>query len=436
MPERSAMPRRASRQNLLFSDFFSYLIFIALNSKRKLCFAHVEPRNITNEKRAFSEFIVSCPHGQSILLRPGEVHAVLLWDRSVMQIVYFCPIASHPAGGIQVIYRHAELLTQLGRKASVFHAESPGFSSPWFTHHARFFSPVRSRSLEARFFNRKPKCCAADLLIPADDFAVVPEIWAGSLGSQCLDLGVRYAIFVQGGYIMMNGRWPLSFDNLKNVYENAELILSISADTTRMILLAYPSLDPGKILQVLPSLDDAYVDVNQPSPVRQKNITYMSHRLPDHSLKVCYFLQAHLPADWAIVEIGQLKADAVARALKESSIFMSFCDLEGFGLPPLEAAFCGNTVVGYTGQGAREYFATPLFEAIESGNIHAFVATMIQKIAAVENGLLDLPALANQIRRLRSQYSVEKQKECLLVFADQVGSMPATGNIRPTGQLH
>ena len=133
---------------------------------------------------------------------------------------------------------------------------------------------------------------------------------------------------------MMNGRWPLGFENLQRIYESAEVILSISADTTKMILLAYPTLDPRKILQVLPSVGEVYLDRDLAAPVHRKSVTYMSHRLPDHAAKVCYFLQPYLPTDWALVEIGKLKADAVARALSASSIFMSFCDLEGFGLPP------------------------------------------------------------------------------------------------------
>lgn len=270
-----------------------------------------------------------------------------------------------------------------------------------------------------------PECCAADQLSPAEDFAVIPEIWAGALGRQCLDIGVRYGVFVQGGYIMMNGRWPLDFDNLKDVYENANVILSISADATNMILLAYPNLDPGKILQVLPSISQVCVDFDQPLPQRQKTISYMRHRLPDHVTKLCYFLKPYLPTDWTFVEIGKLKANAVAQALLSSSIFVSFCDLEGFGLPPLEAAFCGNAVVGYTGQGAREYFEAPIFKTIESGNFHAFVTAVITTIAEVENGLLERPELSSQLHALKSHYSGEKQKERLRVFADRVQQIMA-----------
>ncbi len=104
---------------------------------------------------------------------------------------------------------------------------------------------------------------------------------------------------------------------------------------------------------------------------------------------------------------------------------MSFCDLEGFGLPPLEAAFCGNAVVGYTGQGAREYFEPPIFKTIESGNIHAFVLAMIATIAEIELGSLEQAEFSAQLSALKSHYSVEKQREQLRVFADRVQEVMA-----------
>ncbi len=109
-----------------------------------------------------------------------------------------------------------------------------------------------------------------------------------------------------------------------------------------------------------------------------------------------------------------------SKELARYNVGRLFENLEGFGLPPLEAAFCGNAVVGYTGQGAREYFEAPLFEVIESGNIHAFVQAIRRKIVAVENGLLEHPELTRQVGHLRTQYSEAKQRQCLLALAEAV----------------
>ena len=52
-----------------------------------------------------------------------------------------------------------------------------------------------------------------------------------------------------------------------------------------------------------------------------------------------------------------------------SEIFLSFSNLEGIGIPPVEAALSGNKVIGYTGGGGIEYWKEPIFTKIENGEI-------------------------------------------------------------------
>ena len=47
--------------------------------------------------------------------------------------------------------------------------------------------------------------------------------------------------------------------------------------------------------------------------------------------------------------------------------------MEGFGLPPLEAAIAGNKVIGYDGISGKEYWKKPIFTEIENGNLLNFV---------------------------------------------------------------
>jgi hypothetical protein len=342
-----------------------------------------------------------------------------------MRTVYFCPTSVQASGGIKVIYRHAELLADNGVACSVFHPESPEFRSPWFSHHVDFFKPRHSTLFHSNF-GRAAKCCAADRLDPLKDFAVIPDVWAGALGKQCIDLGQKYAIFVQGGYLLMNGRWPHSIENLKSTYEHATCILSISEDTTRMIRLAYPDLDPEKIIQVLPDLGDVFFAHAASTTKRSRTLTYMNRRLPEHSDKVLFFLRPYLPADWNIVLIDNMTESQVATVLSDSAIFMSFCDQEGFALPPLEAALCGNAVVGYTGQAAKEYFQTPVFQAIENGNIHDFVTRVMQTIHAVDSGLLQSPEFLGLVQSLQNKYARAQQLKHLLKFAGRVNHAKST----------
>jgi glycosyltransferase involved in cell wall biosynthesis len=67
-----------------------------------------------------------------------------------------------------------------------------------------------------------------------------------------------------------------------------------------------------------------------------------------------------------------LNEEELFKYLSVSKIFLSFSDLEGFGLPPLEAALSGNMVIGYTGEGGKEYWKNPLFQEVPKGNILEF----------------------------------------------------------------
>ena len=51
--------------------------------------------------------------------------------------------------------------------------------------------------------------------------------------------------------------------------------------------------------------------------------------------------------------------------------FLSFSNFEGIGIPPVEAALCGNKVIGYTG--GVGILEGKIFKKIESGEISDFI---------------------------------------------------------------
>ena len=122
-----------------------------------------------------------------------------------------------PTGGIKVIYRHAELLASLGADAAVLHPFDTTFRCSWFEHTARFEQQLT--------------------LDPSRDLVIIPELWAGTFGPQCLQQGVRYAIFVQNGYFTYPILPSQGADLLGRVFAAADLILAISDDTARMTAL-------------------------------------------------------------------------------------------------------------------------------------------------------------------------------------------------------
>ncbi|HAM91850.1 MAG TPA: hypothetical protein DCQ10_14415 [Rhodobacteraceae bacterium] len=313
-----------------------------------------------------------------------------------LEIVFFGLAHDKIVGGVKVTYKHAEMIASLGVQSSVYSPDNLGFNCSWFDHNAT----IRTE----HELNKK------------SNFIVLPEIWAGRYGKQLLRAGFRYAIYVQNGYYLNSAlNWGHSAAEVKEVYENANLILSISKDTTSMISTVYPSVDKKKVIRVFPHVDDGFFPGK-----KEKIISYMPRKLPVHSKRLKFYLTEYLPADWSVVPIENMVASKAADILSRSSIFLSFCDLEGFGLPPLEAALSGAVVVGYTGQGAREYFKKPNLIAVQNGDLKNFTLKTADAIKAVDAGLLDTEEFQKGRALLAEKYGRENERRQLEAFVKRV----------------
>ena len=113
--------------------------------------------------------------------------------------------------------------------------------------------------------------------------------------------------------------------------------------------------------------------------------------------------------------------------LDESSIFLSFSELEGFGLPPVEAALSGNFVIGYTGNAGAEYFSNPNFNAVPAGNIHRYTEIIINYIRLLEDNNIVIPNIFSACNEIAHQFSKKKEEESLLHFVKQIESNIETG---------
>ena len=150
----------------------------------------------------------------------------------IQSVVYFCPDSNSPSGGIKVILKHCELINAeptFGMRSAIAFPTKPDFVIDWFAHGA----PVRR-----------------DLQIDADtDFVVIPEIWALAFGPKLIERGIRFAIFVQNGYLMTKDIAVPDMLRLREMYHAASLILSISSDSTQCIALMFPDT-AAKIVDV------------------------------------------------------------------------------------------------------------------------------------------------------------------------------------------
>lgn len=330
-----------------------------------------------------------------------------------MEIVYLSPAINRPIGGIKVIYRHSQMLNEAGFTSSVFHPESPLFVCDWFKHQAKI------RLGRKKWFRKKHEMYEAKPFLPREDFLVIPEVWANQIGRQCLERKLKYAIFVQNGYQIYEGG-KNDFSLLNKVYERASIILSISENTTNMIRMTFPQVQAGRILRMFPNISEAF---RTQLHDKQKLITYMPRKLGQHAQLMKFFLQNSIPVDWAIKEIDNRNEMEVVTLLQQSSIFLSFCELEGCPLPPLEAALSGNLVVGYTGEGAKEYFIPPIFTAIENGNFIEFVRATKEIIKEVNRGIRQTQDYQKQLLELEKNYSLSNEIQHLKQFGIRVNQI-------------
>ena len=106
----------------------------------------------------------------------------------------------------------------------------------------------------------------------------------------------------------------------------------------------------------------------------------MPRKLPTHSDNLVFFLRNNLPKSWKFKSLHNLSESEVYKNLLKSKIFLSFSEMEGLGMPPIEAAIAGNKVIGYPGQGGKEYWRKPIFTEIPHGNISKFIDEIILHI--------------------------------------------------------
>lgn len=286
-----------------------------------------------------------------------------------------------PVGGVKVIYRHVELLRELGHDAHVMHF-SPDFRRcTWFDSSA-------------------PVLHQADLR--AGDLVVLPEGMVG-YSYDLRKAGLRYCVFVQNGYLALP---YANFDAVRECYRHAEAILSISEDSGRLQAEMFPD-SAGKILRVQFSVD---ASLFRPG-VKERKATYMPRKLPTHSSNVVPWI-ADLFPDWGFVALDGMSERAVAEQMGSSRVFLAFSDLEGGPLPPLEAAAAGNLVLGYTGWGGDEYWQAPNFHRVEMGDLRQFVRRFREVAALADQPGIDA-MLAPGVASVTARYSRARESELL-----------------------
>jgi len=314
-------------------------------------------------------------------------------------IIFLLPAQYRPAGGSIVAHHHSDTINDIQYKnfsSQVFYPFKPQHLVTKFVHNS--------------FFKRDNKF---DI---NHDFVIIPEMMVCRYAPEFIRLGVKFGIHVQNGYsIGVELRSHLaSFEDLRNIYNKADLIIGNSLDTIENIKTVFPDIS-DKLIR-------SYFVINkaryQPVANKKNVITYMPRKLGKHSQLVLFFLGDKLPAHWSIKAIDGVTEQEVYDIFFESKIFLSFSELEGLAMPPAMAAMSGNRVIGYTGEANREYFHLPCFEEVYCGDIKDYVNKILR---AVERFDINEEKIDNDsIAYLKELFSEDKQKQFIRHLIDQI----------------
>jgi glycosyltransferase involved in cell wall biosynthesis len=287
-----------------------------------------------------------------------------------MNLVFLAPPTHRPLGGVKAIYQLAdacdEIFRNSGSKAFVCHPNRFNFRAKWFDSKVDLRNVFFGPRLHKKLSLTKIYSWTFDA---AEDVLVIPELWVRKYCLQLLALKTRYIILVQGGYLLTKG----DRQELDTAYSAAELIMCVSEDTAACVSSAFPNVR-SKIARFHLWVDS---DKFRPAPEKNNWIAYMPRKLKRHSDLCRFFIGNNLPQGWEWIPLDKMSENEVAGNLARSKIFVSFNELEGLGLPPIEAALAGNFVVGYTGEGGKEFWWPNLFTEIHSGNLLALSQAVI-----------------------------------------------------------
>ena len=343
-----------------------------------------------------------------------------------LNIIYLNITEKGPSGGGKTIYYHSNLINKLNINkitSEILHIKKRKLSK-WNTSFKKMFK-IQSdnyygwdanditviKNFKPKWFKNNIKNKNNFVFNRERDFVIFPEIFAHFAKNLCIEKKIPYAIFVQNGYCLNS---TSNFKTLEEVYKNAKFILSYSKDISNCIKLAFKNCEK-KILRTNISIDTNKFNFKTK---KTNTITYMPRKLPVHSDNLIFFLKNNLPKSWRIKALHNLGEKDVYNNLLKSKIFLSFSNMEGLGMPPIEAAIAGNKVIGYTGRGGTEYWKKPIFTEIPHGNISKFINEILNNI----NKKNLTKKLYSSRKKIIKKYSSQQEQKHLLNMINRIKS--------------
>lgn len=237
------------------------------------------------------------------------------------------PDLASPSGGIKVIYNFVAHLCALGYDARVWHG-TPGFAY-------------------ANWASDAPVDTGTELDFGPGDVLVIPETGGGKWSH--LSQGNPVVMLCQGmDFVFADADFTHDVVGDYPGWPDARAVIGIS---DAIVTFLEHACTPGFPIHSVPVEVEAWFE---PLP-KQREITLMPRRRREDLLGAVQLMRRQGLNGWRIVPIDGMTQQEVAQAMGRSAIFLFGAEREGIGLPGAEAMAAGCYVIGFTGDGAKEY---------------------------------------------------------------------------------
>jgi glycosyltransferase involved in cell wall biosynthesis len=302
------------------------------------------------------------------------------------RILYLSKNFDFPLGGVKVAYQHVRMLVEAGFDASIL---------------------LISRDTQRWFDIDAPELFVEDGFRPdPDDVVVIPECWPDTL-MEWEHVPVRRFVFCQNHYYLFQGlrtRRDFGAYNVERLFCCGEVIRDFLCGTFE--------------LDDVPIVHNA-IDLELFRPGRKRRlVAIMPRKMKREAQFLWQMFRRRYPehGDFQVEMINNMTEMQTAEALGRSAIFLSLGRLEGFGLPPLEAMAAQCLVVGFHGDGGREYARTENGLWCAQDDYEAcVVALKTAADAAVSNSPL-YKRLVTGGRQTAERYGMPRMREELIAF--------------------
>lgn len=348
-------------------------------------------------------------------------------------IYFITPDINTATGGIKQIYRQVDILNRNQIEASILH-ENEGFKCTWFANNTvihynkNIFAEIEKlnpKKVQLTWKNRVKILLKSiknfklntsnQTEIKENDILVFPEIYGPKIAQ--LYKGIKKVIYNQGVYQTFFG-YNNDLTDLKSPYLDADLMAVIvnSKDAKQYLNYVFPSLTVHRIHYGIDSQNFSH------TTDKKKYISFMPRKLQVDIAQVINILKFRGSLNgWELLPIDKMSEAQVAKALKESALFLSFNINEGFGMPPAEAMACGCIVVGYTGKGGDEIFVPDFTFPVPDRNIQIFAKTL-EEVIQNFNSNMDYYRMHSEkaSRFILSEYSMQVEESDIVNVWNQI----------------